>query len=223
LTWDRIDSSKSGSAEPLDPLGHPQQLDPSGVAAEHRRVERAPAQVVHGDRLAIVERSRRGVVGGGGLRLRHRRRACNARDLRHLLEQLAPERPPVRRVGQHEPVRLRPLRFGHAGEHVVQHGSEQGGDRVGDPSEHHRRGVTEAALDLPADAVGMAHRPAARDVTGDQRAVVAQVDQRRGDHRPVAERDHLDARVASDRGRDERGTEIHSDVVAHDASLREKS
>jgi hypothetical protein len=92
--------------------------------------------------------------------------------------------------------------------------SVQLGDRTGGAAEQQRRGVSEPALGLGGEPVGVAQGTARCGVTGDQRSVVPGIDDRGHHHRSLTQRDHLHTNAIRDRGRDGRRSEIHPEAVA---------
>jgi hypothetical protein len=203
------------ATEALDALRRTQDLQAPGLLAHDGGVEGATTQVVDRDDLAVVQPAGRRVVGGGRRGLRHHQRRLDPGGQRHLVEQLAAERSPVGRMGEHDPVRGAPFGADHLLHDVAQQRAEQGGDGVGHAAQHQRRRVAQIAFDLPADQVRMAHRAPVGRVPGDDGAVLARVDDRRHHHRAVAEREHLDPGRPRDRGRHERRSEINPETVCH--------
>ena len=201
------------AAEPLDALGAAEDVDPYRALAQHGGVEGAAAQVVHGHRVAVAEVAGGRVVGCCRLRLGDHPCLRDARQLRDLLEQLTPVRTPVGGVGEDHVLRGCALGLGDLRDGRGEQLGEQRGDRVRRAAQHHRRRVAEAALELPRDPVRVADRPPVRRLAGDERAVVAGVDHRRRDHRPVAEGDHLHPRSPGHRSRDEGRAEVHPQAV----------
>jgi hypothetical protein len=181
------------AAEAFDALRGAQDVDAGSAFAQDGGVEGAAAEVVHRHDVAVGELAGGGVVRRCGFGLGDHPRLCHAGDLGNLLEQLAPVRPPVGRVGEYDCVRGRAFGLRDPRDGVGQQGGEQGGGRVRRSAEHHRHRVTEAALELAADPVRAAYRPTAGGLAGDDGAVLAGVHHRRRDHRPVAEGEHLDA------------------------------
>ena len=211
--WARIASSKSTPPSRSMPSGLPRMSMPCGALAQHGGVERAAAEVVHGDRVAVGEVAGRRVVGRGRLRLGDHPYLREARELRDLLEQLAPVGAPVGGVGEHDVRRRGALGLGDLRDGLGEQRGEQRRHRVRGAAEHDGRGVAEAALELAADPVGVAHRPAVRGLARDERAVVAGVDHRRRDDGAVAEGEHLHPGPSGDRGRDEGRAEVHPQAV----------
>ncbi len=114
------------AAEPFDALGAAEDVDADGRAlAQHGGVEGAAAEVVDGHRVAVAEVPGRGVVGGGRLRLGDHPRLRDARELRDLLEQLAPVGPPVGRVGEDDVRRRGALGLGDLRDGVLEQRGEQ--------------------------------------------------------------------------------------------------
>ena len=82
------------------PCGSPEGDEAVAVAAQHGGVERAAAEVVDGDDVALVDPLAGGVVHGGGLRLGDEARvAARRRGAAACREQLDLVRPPVGGVG----------------------------------------------------------------------------------------------------------------------------
>jgi hypothetical protein len=99
-------------------------------------------------------------------------------------------------------------------------GHDRGGDLLGGPrlaAHHGRHVVTEAALDLAHDAVGLVARTAFCALADEHGAVGAAVGHRRDHREPAAERHRLRVRpaVAQDGGRRGRRPEIDAEAVRH--------
>ena len=138
-------------AQVLDPLRRPHQPEARPLAREHRRVERAPAQVVHRDPSALGHpvprrvRDRRRLRLGAGARLR----SAQPGHLDRLAQQVALERPPVRRVGHADVLRRAALALRRDPHHPGQQPRRQRLRRERRAAHHQRHRVTDPALELP--------------------------------------------------------------------------
>jgi hypothetical protein len=205
------------TAQSLDPLGRPQDLEAVGRAAEDRGIERAAAEVVDRQHLALAERPGGGVVGGRRFGFGGVERLGDPRGPGDVLELLPPERTPVGRMGQGDDLRLGALLLGHPAQHVLQLSGEQVGDGMRCATEHDRGRVAQVALDLAGDPVGRTHGATGGCLAGHDPAVVPDVDGGGRHQGAVTEPEHLPAPVVGDRRGDEAGAEVDRQAVAHRA------
>ena len=185
----------SSAAEHVDALRGAQDLGALGSRAHDRRLEPAPAQVVHRKDPAGPQPARRGVVHGR-LGIGHQRRRLDPGGARDLLEPAAAGRGPGRGVGEHDPVCRLALPVGRPCHDVAQLCGEQGGHRVRHVTEPDRLRIAQPAPYRTGDQRGLADGPPLGGVPGDDAAVGTDGDDRGRDHRLVPERDHRDPRPA---------------------------
>ena len=211
------------AAQALDALGRPEHREPAvGLLAEHRGVERAAAEVVHGHDRALLDPLLGGVGDGGRLRLGDEVDAGHAGDLGRLLEQVALVGPPVGGVGQHHRRRALAAAGVHGG--VDDPGEQLAGEHLGRDAglaHEQRRGVAQPPLELAGDPPGIGDGVPLGGVAGDEPAVGLQAQHRRCGRPPLAERDHLGAplgRTLVHRRRGVRRAEIDAEEVAHPSS-----
>jgi hypothetical protein len=113
------------SAHPFDALGTAEDLHFVRLDQQDRGVERAAAEVVHRDDVAVRQLPGGGVVRGRGQGFGHQVDVGQAGQPRHLVELLQPVRSPHRRPAQHDPLRRRALDPDCAGDGIPQRGGQQ--------------------------------------------------------------------------------------------------
>ena len=168
-----VDAAEDGlvevdAAEVLHALRHAEDLDARRAPAQDGGVERAPAEVVDAEQLALGEPAGDAEVHAGRLGLGEHRRVLEAGLGGDVLEQPAPVGTPVRRVGQDDPRRRLALLGGDPREDVAQHGGEELARRAGLAAQRDRRRVAQPALDPPRDVAGTAARLPRRGVADGQ-------------------------------------------------------
>jgi hypothetical protein len=136
------------AAELLDALGRAEHRVPVAGAPQHRRVERAAAQVVHADHLAGRHPLGGSEVDRRGLRFGDGPDVGPPGAAEDLVELLPLVRSPVRRVRHHHLGRRGVVARRHGVQHVPQQLGEQGVRRVRRAADQQRHRVTEAAFDL---------------------------------------------------------------------------
>ena len=198
------------------PCGWPIVSKRSPSRAEHGGVERATAEVVDGDDAALVDALLGGEVHGRGLRLGDEGRVGDADSVAAPCRSSSRlERSPVGRVGDDDRGRRPALALGDGVDDVaetaaISRSAEYGvwPRMIGVASPRRR-------LNSLASRVGSCWPRRVARVTDEQGAVVAQEHRRRDRRRVVAHADDLDAAVAGDGGRGERGAEIDAEGVRH--------
>ena len=203
------------AAEVFDALGRAEQAVAGRCLLQQAGVERAAAEVVHGDHVAGVH------PGLGGVLRRRRqwfRAAAPAFDTGQpgdLVQQLQLVGPPVRRVGQHHLRRGLAHPVGRGGHDVLQQSGGEGLRRERVAGDQDRHGVADPALELSNESVRLGQSATLRGLADEQRAVVAEEQHRRDLQRPVAEAEHGRLAAVRHRGRGERGAEIDPEPVGH--------
>ncbi len=108
------------ATQPLDPPWRPEELEAGLGLVQHRGVERAAAEVEHGDHGPGFHAGLGGVVDGGRLRLAQDRHVVEVGPLDGLAEQVELERPPVRGMGDRDAVRRTAFDRGDGVDHPAQ-------------------------------------------------------------------------------------------------------
>jgi hypothetical protein len=134
--------------------------EPARARPDDRGVERAPAQVVDGDRRAGVRPAGDGVGGGGRDRLGHEAVDPEVDVAQRLAQQVELELAPVGRVGHRQRRRPPTLGLGHPADHPLDHPGHQQLGRHRRPGQEQRGRVAEAALELARHPIGIGDGPA---------------------------------------------------------------
>ena len=137
------------ATQPLQPDRLAERLEARGRATEHGGVERATAEVVHGDDLADGHPRTGCVVDGRGDRLGDQRDVAETARIGGLAQQVDLELTPVRRVRQRHGGRRTAVAFADGSEDISQQRGHEVDGRQRRPAEEDRRRVAEAALELP--------------------------------------------------------------------------
>jgi hypothetical protein len=199
----------------LDAVGIPDQAEPDPVADQYGRVERATAQVVHGELGAlghpvpggVGDRRRLGFGAGAG--------SAQPGQLEHLLQDLVLERAPVGRVGDADVFGRLALLLRRDLDHPAQHLGQQRLRGVRGAADDDRHDAADPALELPRQP-GRVGRAAVLGGLADQRrAVHLDVEHGRDLGGPVAEAEHLDPTVEVQGGSRVGGPEIDPQPVRH--------
>ena len=203
------------TAQPLDALRPAEQFETGGHLAQHGRVERAAAEVVHRDGLARLHALARRVLQGGSDRFRDVHGLADAGGLHGLAEEIDLVLTPVGRVGDGDEVGRAALAHTDVGEDLPQHQAEQtvGGERRA--VEHDGCGVAQPALELTGEASRFVGTSALRGVADEHRVVLTEEDHGGDGGGMVPQRDHLRPAIAHHRRGSERGAEIDPQYVTH--------
>ena len=219
------------AAEPVEPLRPPEQPEPRGPErglgpvglAHDGRVERAAAQVVHGDGGPGRDPLLRGVVQRRGLRLGEQGNAEALRGERGG-EQVLLVAAPRRRVGERDLRRLAAFAFGHPIDDPPDQPRRQLLRRPRPTPDDDRGGVADAPLELADHAIGVGQRPAFGRLADDDGPVGGDEQDGRDGGAPRPERDDLwfdpapPGRAAHRRRRVGR-TDVDTELVAHERLL----
>ena len=209
------------AAQALDPLGHPDDLEPRLRLADHRSIERPAAEVVDGDDVARLDALLAGVVDGRRLGLGQQRHlvASEPRQPRRLAQEVGLELRVVRRVGEDDVAGRAALALADLGHDRAQHVGHERLGPVRRPADDDRRGVAEPALELAGGPRGLARGPPLRGLADEDLAVLAQ-DHDGGDRRSGSpEAECLHPSVARHGGRGVGGSQIDPKPVCHATSL----
>ena len=177
-------------AQVLDPLRRAQRPEPGVGLLQHAGVEGAAAQVVDRDLVAGRHPVLRRVLRGGGLGLGTPQHRTDAGHHRDLVQQLQPERPPVRRVGQDHLGRRLAHPLGRRGDHPAQQVRGQRLRRERGARDHDRYVVADPALELPGQPVRLGQPPPLGRLADHELPVGLEEQHRRDLQRPVAQADH---------------------------------
>ncbi len=210
------------TTESLDALGRPRQRVPGVGRGEHRRVEGAATEVVHGHGLTGRDPLHAPVVEGRRLGFRHEDGAGDVRLPNGVAQQVDLERRPRCGVGDHSLLRCRALALERPLHHVPQHERHEclGGIRA--PAEEERCGIAQASFEVPCDAGRLRRCPPVRGFADEDLAAVAHEDHRGHHERPGPERKAFDraVRTGDRRGRERRPEVDPQPVLTHRGSSR---
>ena len=175
----------------LDALRRPGQAEPRPVAGEDGGVERAAAQVVDGDPVALGHPVARRVGDRRRLGLGAGLDAAQAREPDRLAQQVALERAPVRRMRHADVLGRAALPFGGDADHPGQQPRRErlGRERRSADDERHR--VADAPLELPHHPRRIRRALLLGGLADDDLAVAPDEHHRRHLHRPDAQPEHL--------------------------------
>jgi hypothetical protein len=206
------------SAETLDALWSADGLEPGGGLAQDSSIERATAEVVHGDHVAHLHALGGRVLHGSGDRLGDQRGRAHTGGRDRLAQQVELVGTPVGGVGDGHRVGRTTLPLDDIGQHLSEHRSHQPIRTERGAVENDRCRVAEATLERAGGTGGFLHTAPVGCIAHQQLAVVAQEDDGRNGDRVVAERHHLGTAATHHRSGSERRTQIETQRVAHSAA-----
>ena len=188
-------------AEALHALGAAELLEALLGLAQDRGVERAPAEVVHGDHLAGRDPLLEGVVERGGLGLGDQLDRPDVGLADRLAQEVDLVLAVARRVTDRDGRRLCAHLDGDPADDAAQEVADQRLGAVRRPTQDDRRGVAQAALEFAGRPDGLRERPALRGIPDQDLAIGPQDDDRRDGGRPLAQLEDLEAIATRGRSR----------------------
>ncbi len=199
-------------AESLDALDVAEQLEAGPTPPHHGGVERPATQVVHGNRLPILQPLRRRIVHGRSHRLGQRLDLTDIGHPHRLLQHIHLVGPPIGGVGHRHPGRRSPLARHHLVVNEPQQPGQQRLGRIRGAAHDHRRRITDPPLELPHHPTRI-HQPSPIRRLPDQHiAVLPEIQNRRNHRRTVAQGHDLRTAPAQNAGRRIRGAEIDTQI-----------
>ena len=214
-TWRNTASSKSIPPRCSTPSGGPASRNPGAVAQEDGGVERAAAEVVDRDLLALGHPVARRVGDRRSLGLGARLDVAQAGELDRLPQEVALERAPVGRVRHAHVLGRAALPLGGDADHPGQQPGRQRLRRERRPADHERNRVADPPLELPHHPRRLRRALLLGGLADDDLAVGAHEHHRRHLHGPDAQSEHLHPAVDVDRRSRIGGAQIDTQPVTH--------